>query len=145
MPYQVFETADEPIVVAVGNDTQFVSFCNAISCDGLSAEPRFISNSARVQNRGILVPLIAEELAKQSVAYWISGLEQRGIPVGPVNLIGEAFADPQVIARQTVLQLERADLGSVPGVRSPIRFQNCTQEDNKAPPAVVAAVMPPLE
>ncbi len=136
VPYQVFETADDPIVVAVGNDTQFESLCGAISCDNLSSDSRFISNSVRVLNRETLIPLIAAELAKQPAVFWLMKLENRGIPVGPVNSIGEAFADPHVIERQTVSQLEHASLGTVATVRSPIRFQNCAVEEGKAAPAL---------
>ncbi len=55
VPYQVFETADDPIVVAVGNDKQFVSLCRLIGMEPLGSDPRFISNSARVLNRQALV------------------------------------------------------------------------------------------
>ncbi|MGB5487530.1 MAG: CaiB/BaiF CoA-transferase family protein [Lysobacterales bacterium] len=136
VPYQVFETADDPIVVAVGNDTQFVSLCSAIGCEYLGMDPRFNGNSVRVANRQELVALIAEELAKQPAAFWLPLLDEYGVPVGPVNTIGEAFADPHVIATKTVMQLERADLGAVPGVRSPIRFQNCVVDEGRAAPAL---------
>ena len=136
VPYQVFETADDPIVVAVGNDAQFDSLCAAINCDHLSSDPLFISNSVRVLNRQTLIPLIAAQLAKQSAVFWLMKLEEHGIPVGPVNSIGEAFADPHVTERQTVSQLEHASLGRVATVRSPIRFQNCVVEDSRAAPAL---------
>jgi crotonobetainyl-CoA:carnitine CoA-transferase CaiB-like acyl-CoA transferase len=136
VPYQVFETADDAIVVAVGNDGQFVSLCEAIGCEYLSSDPRFMINSARVQNRQTLVPLIAAELAKQPSAHWQSVLEDCGIPAGPVNSISEAFTEAQVIHRQTVMQLERADLGAVPSVRSPVRYRNCKPDELRAPPAL---------
>jgi crotonobetainyl-CoA:carnitine CoA-transferase CaiB-like acyl-CoA transferase len=136
VPYQVFETASEPIVVAVGNDGQFAVLCTAIHCEKLSSDPRFMTNSVRVQNRESLVPLIAAELTKQPSEYWLSVLEEAGIPVSPVNSIGEAFADPHVVERQTVMQQERADLGKVPGVRSPVRFRNCAVDESTAPPAL---------
>jgi crotonobetainyl-CoA:carnitine CoA-transferase CaiB-like acyl-CoA transferase len=136
VPYQVFETADEPIVVAVGNEGQFAALCKAIQRKDLSSDPRFTTNSLRVQNRPSLVPLIAEELLKHTSSYWLSVLEEAGIPVGPVNSIGEAFTDPHVVERQTVMQLERADLGAVPSVRSPVRFRNYTANEGRAPPAL---------
>jgi crotonobetainyl-CoA:carnitine CoA-transferase CaiB-like acyl-CoA transferase len=136
VPYQVFETADEPIVVAVGNDGQFSALCKAMRCEGLGSDPRFISNAMRVQNRRTLVPLIVAELAKHPAAFWLSTLEDYGIPVGPVNSIAEAFADPHVLDRQTVMQLQRADLGTVASVRSPLRYRNCTADQGRAPPAL---------
>ena len=136
VPYQVFETADDPIVVAVGNDGQFASLCAAINCDDLSSDPRFSSNADRVLNRQSLITLIAAELAKKSASFWLAALEDNGVPVGPVNSVGEAFNDPHVIERQTVVQLERADLGNIPSVVSPVRFQNYAREESRAPPAL---------
>jgi crotonobetainyl-CoA:carnitine CoA-transferase CaiB-like acyl-CoA transferase len=136
VPYQVLETADDPIVVAVGNDAQFAFLCAAIGCENLSSDPRFVLNSDRVKNRRILVPLIAVELEKNSSKYWLAELEGRGIPTGPVNSIAEVFNDVHVLERDTVLQLKRADLGVVPGVRSPIRFQNCVPDEGRAPPVL---------
>jgi crotonobetainyl-CoA:carnitine CoA-transferase CaiB-like acyl-CoA transferase len=75
-------------------------------------------------------------LRKQPSAHWLSELEAAGIPVGPVNSIADAFSDPHVIDRQTVMQLERSDLGVVPSVRLPIQFQNHTLDDGCAPPAL---------
>ena len=136
VPYQVFATADDPIVVAVGNDGQFVSLCKAIGREDLSSDKRFASNPARVVNREELVPLIASEFARLPAAYWLAEFEGHGIPVAPVNSIGEAFNDPHVLETASVLQLQRTDLGPVPGVRSPVRFRNQTAEPACAPPAL---------
>ena len=136
VPYQVFETADNPIVVAVGNDDQFASLCRVIACEELLVDPRFTINSARVSNRESLVPIIATALAEHSAQHWLQILEENGIPVAPVNSIAEAFTDSHVAARSTVMQLERADLGAVPGVRSPLRFKNQSLDQGRAPPAL---------
>jgi crotonobetainyl-CoA:carnitine CoA-transferase CaiB-like acyl-CoA transferase len=134
VPYQVFETADDPIVVAVGNDAQFVSLCGVIGCENLASDPRFILNSERVKNRQVLVPLIATKFAQQTSRYWLQALESRGVPTSPVNSIAEAFNDAHVLERDTVLQLKRADLGMVPSVRSPIRLKNNVPDIGRAPP-----------
>ena len=110
--------------------------CAAINCDDLSSDFRFSSNADRVLNRQSLIPVIAAELAKQSAAFWLAALEDNGVPVGPVNSIGEAFNDPHVVERQTVMQLERADLGNIPSVLSPFKFQNYAREKGRAPPAL---------
>ena len=136
VPYQVFETADDPIVVAVGNDAQFVSLCEAIGRIDLGSDPRFASNSDRVENRQTLVPLIGAEIAVQSSEYWRKRFEENGIPTGPVNSIAQIFNDAHVMERDTVLQLQRDDLGAVPVVRSPVRFSNLVPDDGRAPPAL---------
>jgi crotonobetainyl-CoA:carnitine CoA-transferase CaiB-like acyl-CoA transferase len=136
VPYQVFESADDEIVLAVGNDGQFVSLCRAIGQEAFAQDSRFSSNDARVQNRSVLVPLLARVLKQKPAAHWLSVFEDRGIPAAPVNTIAEAFADPHVVERQTVLQLEREGLQAIPTIRSPIRFNNCESEAGRAPPAL---------
>ena len=133
VPYQVFETADNPIVVAVGNDTQFKSFCAIVGRPELADDPRYRSNSQRVKNRDALVGILSEALAAQSSGHWLENLK---VPCGPVNSIAEAFADPQVKSRNVVLETEREDLGTVPGVRSPIRYRNNQVKAHLAPPAL---------
>ncbi len=136
VPYQVFETADDPIVLAVGNDGQFVSLCGAIGHDELALDSRFANNAARVQNRTELVPLIAAVLQHHPAVYWLNLFDEHGIPVAPVNTIAQAFADPHVLERQTVVSLERAGLGTVPSVRSPMNLRNHVPDGRRAPPAL---------
>ncbi|MGA9572957.1 MAG: CaiB/BaiF CoA-transferase family protein [Lysobacterales bacterium] len=136
VPYQVFESADEPFVVAVGNDGQFVSLCDSIGQRELALDSRFSSNDARVRNRQVLVPLIADVLKQQPAAHWLGIFDDAGIPAAPVNTIGEAFADPHVVERQTVMHMTRAGLGPVPGVRSPVRLHHCVADEVRAPPAL---------
>ena len=136
VPYQVFETADEPIVVAVGNDRQFTALCKVIGCENLSTDPAFSENAERVKNRDTLVPIIAEKLAAMPSMDWLASLESSGIPAGPVNTIAQAFNDPHVVERKTVIQQERADLGKVPGVRSPVRLANCPVDERRPAPAL---------
>lgn len=136
VPYQVFETADDPIVVAVGNDGQFKVFCEAIACADLATDQRFASNSMRVKNRQTLVPMLAEILAGQPASHWLALLEEHGVPASPVNNIAAAFDDPHVQARETQVQLQRDDLGGVPGVRSPIRYRGQDSGSDRAPPAL---------
>ena len=76
-----------------------------------------------MENREVLVPLISEILSSHPARHWQTLLEGCGVPVSPVNSIAAAFADPHVVARETVVHHERAGLGSVPGVRSPIRLR----------------------
>lgn len=134
VPYQVFETGDDPLVVAVGNDRQFTSFCRAIGHEELTSDSRFASNAARVQNRGVLVPMLAAVLRQQPAAYWLEVFESHGIPAAPVNTIAKAFSDPHVQERQTIASVNRDGLGPVPVVRSPFRLRNNVPGTAGAPP-----------
>lgn len=136
VPYQVFESRDDPFVVAVGNDRQFITLCRAIGRDDLASDKRFASNAGRVENRQVLVPALAEVFRQHPATHWLDVFDSHGIPAAPVNTIAGAFSDPHVRERQTVMTSEREGLGSVPGVRSPVRFRNNVPDEVNAPPAL---------
>ncbi len=124
VPYQVFAVRDGHIMLAVGNDAQFTQFCAVIDQAGLATDPRFLSNSARVQHRLALVGILEPVLGSRDRDELLEQLEQRGVPAGPINGIDRVFADPQVRDRGMQLELasESHEEGHVPGVRTPLRF-----------------------
>jgi crotonobetainyl-CoA:carnitine CoA-transferase CaiB-like acyl-CoA transferase len=111
-PYRTFPVADGHVIVAVGNDAQFRRLCALL---GVAEEGRFATNSGRVQNRAALDALLAPAIALRRRDELLAALAASGIPAGPINDVGEVFADPQVVARRM-----RIDCGGVPGVASPI-------------------------
>jgi crotonobetainyl-CoA:carnitine CoA-transferase CaiB-like acyl-CoA transferase len=119
VPYQVFETADGHVIVAVGNDGQYRRFCEAIGADHLGTDPAWASNGERVRRRAELVPLIAPFVRAVGSADLLSRLEALGVPAGPINDVAAVFEDPQVIHRGLRLDLVGPDGARVPGVASP--------------------------
>ncbi|WP_414461560.1 CaiB/BaiF CoA transferase family protein [Hyphomicrobium sp. DY-1] len=120
VPYQVFETADGPIIIAAGNDGQFARVCDLLGLKSLAADERFKTNARRVANRAELIPLIAVEIAKRTASDLLAALEAAGVPAGPVNRLDQVFADPHVVARGLRQDLHRPGAPPVPTVRSPI-------------------------
>jgi crotonobetainyl-CoA:carnitine CoA-transferase CaiB-like acyl-CoA transferase len=122
VPYQVFETADGHVIVAVGNDSQFRRFCAVIGLPSLADRPEYATNKRRVENRGNLIPILAETLRRQGRDELLARLDAEGVPAGPINTVAEVFADPQVIARgmRVDLPCPAAQGGSIPAIRSPI-------------------------
>ncbi|WP_409561936.1 CaiB/BaiF CoA transferase family protein [Hyphomicrobium sp. MC8b] len=120
VPYQVFETADGPIIIAAGNDGQFARVCDLLGLKSLAADERFKTNARRVTNRAELIPLIAVEIAKRTASDLLAALEAAGVPAGPVNRLDQVFADPHVVARGLRQDLHRPGAPPVPTVRSPI-------------------------
>ncbi len=120
VPYQLFPTSDGQIIVASGNDAQFVRLCRLLGVPHIAAEDRFSTNASRVQNREILVPLLASMTSQRTARDLLSALEAAGIPAGPVNNLKEVFRDPHVVAREMRIDLTRLDGSTVPSVRSPI-------------------------
>ncbi|MGI4718558.1 MAG: CaiB/BaiF CoA transferase family protein [Janthinobacterium lividum] len=134
VPYQTFACADGHIIVATGNDGQYQKFVEAGGRPELGADPRFATNPLRVQNRDLLVPILAEMVKEKPRDEWIALLEARGVPCGPINDIGEVFANEQVRAREVAIELPHPTAGKVKLVRNPIRMSATPATSDKAPP-----------
>ncbi len=138
-PYQDFPTADGAMLLAIGNDGQFARFCEAAGHAEWARDERFASNTARVRHRAVLIPMMEEVTRQRATADWIALLEHRAVPCGPINDIGQAFADPQVIARGLRVDLPRAagdGVASIAGVASPLRLAEHPPVLRNAPPAL---------
>jgi crotonobetainyl-CoA:carnitine CoA-transferase CaiB-like acyl-CoA transferase len=137
-PYQVFETADGFLVLAVGNDGQFRSFCLEAHLPGLQADRRFATNPDRVANRAALTIAVAQAMRTDTTSGWITRLEKAGVPCGPINTVGEVFADPHVRARGVRQTMTRPDGSSVDLVASPLRLSATPPRVDHAPPPLGA-------
>ena len=133
VPYQVFPTKDGSVILACGNDNLFAKFCEAAGCKQLVTDERFAKNAGRVQNRGVLVPLLNDVFAQKTTKEWVAILEQAGVPNGPINSIAEAFEEEQVKARGVKFDLPHPSGGSVPMIASPMKF-SATPLELKTPP-----------
>ena len=134
VPYQTFQTADGYVIIAVGNDRQFREFCSIIGVPGLAEDPLFSANRGRVQNRAALIPLLIEPMKARTTHDWVMALEAAAVPCGPINHLGQVFADPQVVAREMALKMVRADGVVTPTVANPVRFSATPVEYRKAAP-----------
>ena len=136
IPYQVFACSDGHIIVAVGNDSQFRKFCEALGKTELGVDPRFATNSNRIRNRSDLIPLLEPLVKTRSRDAWVEALEAAGIPCGPINNIDQVFENPQVKARGIKVEIPHELAGKVPQVASPMRFSETPIEYRVAPPTL---------
>jgi crotonobetainyl-CoA:carnitine CoA-transferase CaiB-like acyl-CoA transferase len=136
VPYQVFPTSDGSVILACGNDNLFSKFCEAAGCKHLVTDERFARNAGRVQNRGVLVPLLNDVFAQKTTKEWVSILEEAGVPNGPINSIAEAFEEEQVKARGVKFDLPHPKGGSVPMISSPMKFSATPLNQDTAPPTL---------
>jgi crotonobetainyl-CoA:carnitine CoA-transferase CaiB-like acyl-CoA transferase len=131
VPYQVFDTVDQPIIIAVGNDGQFARLAEMCGRPEWTSDERFASNGARVANRSDIVRLVSECIRENTAAEWLAQLEAAGIPAGPINTITQALADVQAQHRQMV-----RTLGGMPLVGSPVRLEGERADSDVPPPAL---------
>jgi crotonobetainyl-CoA:carnitine CoA-transferase CaiB-like acyl-CoA transferase len=133
-PQDVFACADGYLVLVVGNDGQFAKFCEVIGQPEWPADERFASNGARVRNQHDLLPQIAERLLQRPMAEWAWLLDAAGVPCSPINTVAQVLEDEQVKHRGMLIQVPHPTAGTVPQIRSPMRFTNAEITFDRAPP-----------
>lgn len=136
VPYGIYHASDGPVVIAVGNDTQYAALCTVLECPALVTDDRFAINRLRVENRGVLEPELQSLIAKYKASDLMAKLSERGVPCGPVNTVEQIFEDPFCEARGVVHQFERPDGVKVPSVAFPGKLSETPARYTKAPPAV---------
>lgn len=134
VPYQVFAASDGHLIVATGNESQYRAYCAAIGAAELGDDPRFATNRLRVTNRDTLVALLTRIMEQGKRDDWIAKLEAVGVPCGPINDIAQAFAHPQVQARQLRRDLAHPAGGVAPVTASPLRLSASPVVYRRAPP-----------
>ncbi|MGB3288289.1 MAG: CaiB/BaiF CoA-transferase family protein [Burkholderiaceae bacterium] len=135
VPYQVFNTLDGQIVVAVGNEQQWLRFCKAIARQDLFDNPRYRNAKGRIQDRGSLLPSIEADIARLPTEHWLTVFAESNVPHGRINNYREVFAHPQVVHREMAISIRKEDgEGQVKSVANPIRFSQTPIRYKHAPP-----------
>ena len=138
-PYQDFPTQDGAMLLAIGNNGQFTRFCEAGGHPEWATDARFATNTLRVKHRGVLIPMMEELTRTRTTAAWVTLLEDKAVPCGPINDIAQAFDDAQVKARGLAVTLPRDagdGIASITGVASPLRLSATPPVLRHAPPAL---------
>ena len=140
VPYQVFETAPsetgekDHLILAVGNDSQFVKFCAVAGLNHLPLDPQYATNQGRVRHRDVLVPILATAMKSRSKADWLGALEAAKVPCGAINNLAEVFDDPHVQARGMVSNWQHPLGGPINLVASPIKLSRTPVRHDHPPP-----------
>ena len=142
-PYQDFPTADGSMLLAIGNDGQFARFCEAAGQPQWAQDTRYASNTLRVTHRETLIAAMQAVTRTRTTAQWIALLEDKAVPCGPINTIGQAFADAQVQVRSLVINQPLAlvnttnkAIQSIATVASPLRLVDTPPVVQRPPPAL---------
>ncbi|MEX0367144.1 MAG: CaiB/BaiF CoA transferase family protein [Ruegeria sp.] len=134
VPYDVYETADGHVILAVGNDSQFRRFCDYLNLSHLSEDARFATNPARLEHRDALNAELRPVMRTRRTTEVIEGLESLRVPVGPVRTLDQVFASDQVAARQMQIAM-RAAPGEVQLIGNPLNLSRTPVTYRHAPPA----------
>ena len=134
VPYQAFACSEGHVIVAVGNDSQFASFCRVIERPELAADARFTKAAGRVRHRDELIPVVERIMRGRPMSDWITRMEAANVPCGPIHDIRQVFEDPQVAERGMKLSLDHPLGVAAPGLANPIRFSDTPIRYRHPPP-----------
>jgi crotonobetainyl-CoA:carnitine CoA-transferase CaiB-like acyl-CoA transferase len=139
-PYEVYPTADGELVLAVGNDRQFVALCEVLGDPALALDPRFAMNPSRVTHRDALQEALVERLRVRAAAQWASELTAARVPAGVVNDIAGAFTLAQQIGLDPIVEIPDPITGeTVALTRNPIGLSATPATYRSAPPPLGGA------
>ncbi len=122
VPYRIYRASDGDLAIAVGNDRQFESLARVMGKPEWSADPKFMANPDRVRNRTEVDRMVGEIIATKTRAEWFTILDEKGIPVGPINSVSEALSSPLTREREMVVHRDHPVAGPVSISGLPIRL-----------------------
>jgi CoA:oxalate CoA-transferase len=128
-PFQAFKTSDSHIIIACGNNNLFNRLCEVIGIPDLATDPRFASNALRTDNIQILSELIQARIIEKTTSEWMDILLKADLPCGPINTIDKLFVDPQLKARNMLVEVEQGSIGKVKVAGNPIKLSTVASED----------------
>lgn len=134
VPYQVFSASDMDFIIACGNDSQFVTLCEAIGLPDLPKDSRFTKNADRVRNREVIVGKLAEHFLSDTANNWVTRIHAVKVPVGVINDIGRALEEPQVLARDMLVHIPHALNSGFRMVGSPVKLSDTPVEYQRPAP-----------
>jgi crotonobetainyl-CoA:carnitine CoA-transferase CaiB-like acyl-CoA transferase len=133
-PQDVIQCRDGAMVLAVGNDAQFVKLCEVLGEAAMATDARFLRNADRVRHREELLARLGAAFLRADRSHWVPRLESAGVPCGPINNVAEVFAEEQIRHRQMQIDLPHPTAGSVPLLASPMRFAHTPITHERHPP-----------
>lgn len=135
VPYQLFDTADGSLAIAVGNDRMFVDFCEKVlDRPGLARDKRFVTSHQRALHRAALIAEIDPIVAARPSQHWLAACLAADVPAGPVKTVAEALSAPSVVERGVIQTLEHPELGPISLIRPAHGLAAQRTQDPKAPP-----------
>jgi crotonobetainyl-CoA:carnitine CoA-transferase CaiB-like acyl-CoA transferase len=135
-PYATFPAKDGHINLAVGNDSLFKTFCNALGLDDLPGDDKYKTNALRVANRAELTAKINAVLARYTVEQLQKIMDDAGVPNGPILPLEKVLSDPQVLAREMVVELEHPKVGTIKQTGVPIKLERTPGQVKTPPPGL---------
>jgi formyl-CoA transferase len=136
VPYQSFQTADSYLVIGVASEGIWRRFCQAIGKTEMADDARFAKNADRVENRAVLIAMLAEMFRGRDNGTWLKILNAAEVPCAPIQTIDQVFAAPQVRHRDMLIEVEHPMAGTIRMAGIPVKF-SATPASVRLPPPLL--------
>lgn len=133
-PYQALPTSDGYLTIGGATQSNWVRLCRAVGRAELLSDPRFTLNADRMANRAALEQTLSETFMARTTAHWLGVLDRAGVPCGPINDMSQVYADPQVVARDMVVEIDHPTAGAIRNVGIPVKFSETPGTVRRPPP-----------
>ena len=133
-PYQALPTSDGYLTIGGATQSNWARLCRAVGRAELLADPRFTLNADRMANRAALERTLSETFMTRTTAHWLGVLDRAGVPCGPINDMSQVYADPQVVARDMVVEIDHPTAGAIRNVGIPVKFSETPGTVSRPPP-----------
>ena len=134
VPYQAFPSSDGFFIIGCGNDGLWRRLCPAIGREDLMDHPKFQTNTLRVENRAEIVSILSEHTKSKTTAEWVDIITEAGVPVGPINRVSDVVVDPQVLAREMMVDLPHPRVPDLKVPGSPLKLSDTPPSYRRRPP-----------
>lgn len=134
VPYQAFKTKDIQIVIVAHQDHHFQRLCQAMEKPEWAEDPRFANRKARLENKSILIPMMESHLQTKGGDEWLEAIHKAGVPAGPINTLDRVLSDPQVLAREMVVEIDGPANDKIKTIGNPLKMEKTPANTFTRPP-----------
>jgi CoA:oxalate CoA-transferase len=132
-PFQAYKASDDYFVIAVGNDTLWQKFCHAILRPQFVCDPRFKTNALRSANVNLLEEELSKIFSTRTAAEWVKIIDEAGVPCSPINKVDKILENPQLIARNMLVELNDSHAGKIKIAGNPVKISSLPECETRLP------------
>jgi len=135
-PFETFDTKDDKIMIAIGNDRLWAKFCSMVGREELINDERFVTNQLRTKNHKEIKEVVSEILKAETADYWLERFDKEDIPATRINTIDKVVSNPQVLARDMIVSVDHPVVGDFKMAGIPVKLSETPGEIRKPAPVL---------
>ena len=134
VPYQSFSASDGQFIIGCANQGLWERMCRAIGHDAMLDDPRYTTNTDRVEHRAECVGELSALFAQKTTAHWVDLIVEAGVPCGPINTVADVVSNPQVLARNMIAEVDHPNIPNLKFPGSPLKLTDSPATIRRVPP-----------